>query len=238
MIENELKTGNKDITQKPSVEKNIIESSTIENLSIENTNTVETNAQELPTLRPKLQKLIELVLSDENYAKAHEIAGYKAKTTQARYQAVCDYLNDPIVSKYVEIRRKQISDKIQKQTEVTILRTISELARISYADPKNLFNEDGSAKDIAEIDEDTRRAIASVEVEETFIGRGETRTHAGYTKKIKFWNKNDALKTVAQYLGMLIERKEISSTVVYRELEKITDKDLLDVTRIYEERTS
>ena len=174
----------------------------------------------MPTLRPKLEKLIELVLADENYAKAHELAGYKAKTTQARYQAVCEYLNNTEVKKYVEIRRKQIADKIQKQTEATVLRTITELARIGYADPKHLIDETGNLKQIADINEDTRRAIASVEVETRYEGKGEDR-QAINTTKIKVWNKNDALKTIAQHLGMLVERLRVEQSLVLADVQKL-----------------
>jgi phage terminase small subunit len=180
--------------------------------------------EKLPHLLPKLEKLMELVLSGENYAKAHEIAGYKAKTTQARYQAVCDYFNNPLVAKYVEIRRKQIAEKIQKQTEVTILRTVTELARIGYADPKDLFDENGDLIEIKNINEDTRRAIASVEVETRNEGKGEDKQVVN-TTKIKFWNKNDALKTIATHLGMLVERLRVEQLLAITDVQKMALND-------------
>ena len=77
-------------------------------------------------------------------------------------------------------------------------------------------------KNIKDIDENTRKAIASVEVDEIKVA-GVT---VGQTKKVKFWNKNEALNTIAKHLGMLIDRKDITSTIIIKELNALKPAQL------------
>ena len=181
------------------------------------------NTEKLPRLRPKLRNCIESVLSGENYAVAHKNAGFKAKNEQARYQAVCDYLNIPIVRQYVSIRDKQIQALIQANTQVTIERTLKELARLGYSNAKNLLDDNGNMKAVKDLDEDTARAIASIEVEQR---------KDGTVTKVKLWNKNDALKSIATYLGMLVERKDIRELVSVKINYGTDEKSVLPVSKV------
>jgi phage terminase small subunit len=77
-----------------------------------------------------------------------------------------------------------------ESSDVTVDRVLREMARISFADPKQLMNADGTLKSLLVLDDDTAAAIASVEVDE-------------YGKiKYKFWDKNTAAKELAKFLGM------------------------------------
>jgi len=170
------------------------------------------NPQELPKIRPKLAKLCEEIIKGNTYAKAHKLAGYKGNTEQARYTAVTVMLRNDDVRQYLETRQAQELAKMQRETSATTIRTALELARIAYADPGRLFDDNGNLKKVADMDESMRRAIASIEVD------------IKGTEKIKLWNKNDALKTLSTYLGMLIERKEINGglkvDIVYSDADK------------------
>ena len=89
------------------------------NLIPKSENNVDVSVEELPKLRPKLRNLVELVLSGENQAKAHEIAKYKARDTQVRYERMHEILINPKVKKYVEIRQKQIAEDLRKKTSIS-----------------------------------------------------------------------------------------------------------------------
>ena len=83
-------------------------------------------------------------------------------------------------------------------------------ARLAFYDPKDFWNENGTAKPIHEIDEDSRRAIAGFETAELFEGSGQDRALAGYIKKFKLVSKDRALELAGRHLKMFVDRVEIS----------------------------
>jgi len=138
---------------------------------------------------------------------AAEKAGY-SKGTAATIAStwVSDPKKKPRVYKAIEEAMK----KREHRTEVKQDRVLLELARIGFASIKDAFDENNNLKEIKDLDDDVAAAISSIEIEDLFDGRGADRTHIGYTKKIKFWNKNDALNTIAKHLGMLKEKMELT----------------------------
>jgi phage terminase small subunit len=106
--------------------------------------------------------------------------------------------------------------------DITIERTLREVARIAYADPRRLFNPDGSMKAVGDMDEDTRALIASVETTEEQGSTGED-GQAGptiRTRKVKLWDKNSALEKLLKHLGLYEKgnaqaRENLSIQVVF-----------------------
>ena len=78
---------------------------------------------------------------------------------------------------------------------------------------RKLFDEQGALKPIGEWSDDVAAAVASLEVLEEWEGSGESRRLVGHTKKLKLWDKNSALKTLAQHLGMLVQKVEVKGNV-------------------------
>jgi phage terminase small subunit len=70
-------------------------------------------------------------------------------------------------------------------------RTLREIARVAYADPRRLFRADGSFIPIVELDEDAAGMIAAIEVDED-----------GRTTRVRMWDKNQALEKALKYLGL------------------------------------
>jgi hypothetical protein len=95
---------------------------------------------------------------------------------------------------------------------VSITSVLQEAARIAFSDPRKLFRDDGTLKDITEMDDDTAASIASFEVVDTSKTIGgrvvKVEGEKSYTKKVKFWDKNAAHEKLMKHLGMFIERKE------------------------------
>ena len=75
--------------------------------------------------------------------------------------------------------------------ELDTVRTLRELARIAYADIGKLFDADGVLIPIAELDEDTRAIIASID-----LGPD------GKPKRIKLWSKIEALDKAMRHAGL------------------------------------
>ena len=104
---------------------------------------------------------------------------------------------------------KQHEEEALRKAGVSRVRALIELTRLAYANPRNLYREDNTLKDPNEWDDDTAAAIASIEVFEEFEGKGQDRKFIGLTKKVKQWNKNEALRNLLQHLGLLIDKKEL-----------------------------
>ncbi|HEX5461898.1 MAG TPA: terminase small subunit [Steroidobacteraceae bacterium] len=113
--------------------------------------------------------------------------------------------------------RAGIKEAIEERTQQAIaragvrqVRVFEELAAIAYFDPADVVDEDGNLKPIHEIPLAARKALAGIEVEELYEGRGEAREHVGRLHKLKHWSKVDALKLLGQHLKLFAERHEVS----------------------------
>lgn len=120
---------------------------------------------------------------NENITKAAVEAGFSEKTA---YQAGSRLLKDVRVSTEIAKRRTEIIAALELSTE----RTIKEVSRLAFCDPRKLVDENGRLKKLHEIDDDTAAAIASVEVDKD----------GGI--KYRFWDKNSAIEKAAKVQGL------------------------------------
>lgn len=135
------------------------------------------------------------IANGKNGTQAAITAGYSAKT--ARSQAA-RLLADVNIRSLIEATERKHAEK----AGLSIERTLQEVARLAYADPRKLYRADGTPLPINELDDDSAAVIAGVEVLEEFEGRGEERKLIGYTKKLKLWDKNAALEKAMKHLGL------------------------------------
>lgn len=153
-------------------------------------------------------------LVDQNKTAAAIRAGYSERTAASIGHQV---YNKPHVKAWIEERLTQHCEKL----DVTAERIIQELAVIGFQNIAGAFNKDNSLKSIADMPEDIQRVISGIDIDELFEGRGEEREHIGYTKKLRTWNKLDALKLLGQHLKMFTDKIEIDDNrprVVRRDL--------------------
>lgn len=128
-------------------------------------------------------------------AAAARSAGYASKW--AARQAVT-LLKRPNVVKTLAARR----EKLARKFELTSESVIAELARIVHADPRRLFSADGTLLQMQDWPNDMAAVVASVETDELFEGQGKGRKLIGYTKKVRFWDKNSAIEKAMKHLGL------------------------------------
>jgi len=90
-------------------------------------------------------------------------------------------------------------EAIAKELGITRMSQLAELKKVGYMDPRKLYHDDGSPKEISELDDETAGAIAGIE---TLEERDPfTRKVIGTTKKIKKENKLTALSEINRMMG-------------------------------------
>ena len=85
---------------------------------------------------------------------------------------------------------KRAGSSEAEKVGLTTERTILELSRIACADPSRLYRSDGSPIPLHELDDDTRAAVASVEIDKS----GKTR--------VRLWSRAKARQMLMRHLGL------------------------------------
>jgi len=101
-----------------------------------------------------------------------------------------------------QVALKEGQKMLEQANNATAQRVILELARIAFAEPSTFYNENGTVKQPHEWNHEMRCAVSGIETFEEFQGRGEERELIGFTKKLKFYDKNAALKSLTGILGL------------------------------------
>lgn len=163
-----------------------------------------TKPRKLPDrLTPRQALFCQEYLVDLNATQAAIRAGYSPKSSQQQSAAL---LLNPMVSAEIAVGRARISDRL----EVTQERVVREFARLAFLDIRKAFNPDGTLKPVRDLDDDTAAAIAGLEVESLYEGKGADREEVGRLHKVKLADKKGALDSLAKHLGMFIERTELT----------------------------
>lgn len=146
--------------------------------------------------KDRRQAFVAAYLSNgRNATQAAITAGYSPKTATVKASQL---LRDVNIAQQVAV----VSERAAAIAGLTVERTLQEIARVAYQDPRKLFDEKGNLKSIPDLDDDAAASVASLEVTEEFEGIGKDRESVGFTKKIKLWDKNTALVTAARHLGL------------------------------------
>ncbi len=106
-------------------------------------------------------------------------------------------LKEPLIAAKVA----QHVEKAQAISGLTVERTLQEVARLAYFDPRQLLRDDGSLKPINELDADTAAAIASLEQDDITEGEGDLQKTIGTARKVKLHSKTAALEMAMRHLG-------------------------------------
>ncbi len=152
-------------------------------------------------LTPKQAMFVAEFLVDRNATRAAIAAGYSEKTAEA---AGSRLLRNVKVSAAITERNARRVEKL----DITIERTARELAKLSYFDPGRLFDENGKLKPVAELDEVTRAAVESVEVD----------PETGRVKRIGMAKKGQNLERLGRHLGMFTDKVEHSGRLTLEQL--------------------
>jgi phage terminase small subunit len=148
-------------------------------------------------LTPQQERFVAEYLIDLNATQAAIRAGYSAGTARQQASRLLSKVN---VQSAIAEGKKRISDSLQSDAE----RVKQELDRIGFSDIRKLYDRDGNLRPIHELDDDTAAALSGIDIE-VETSKDGTRTS---TYKIKRYDKNSALTTLARWHGKLNDRVE------------------------------
>lgn len=146
-------------------------------------------------LNPKQEKFVREYLKDLNATQAAIRAGYapgSAMVTGSRL------LSHAKVSQAIAEKQGKTLAKL----DISVERILLERARLAFFDPAKLLDNTGRPLPFQDIDEDTRRAIAGIDVEDLYDGGGKDREKIGTVVKFKLADKNASLTALEKINGM------------------------------------
>jgi phage terminase small subunit len=146
-------------------------------------------------LSPKQALFCKEYLIDLNATQAAIRAGYSAKTAQ---KIGSENLLKPDIQTEVDRLKAARAQKVEVNSEDVL----KELVRLSKADIREVWDEQGLLKPIHTWPDHIAACVASVEVLEVYEGSGKDRKFVGYTKKVKFWEKTKALDMLGRHLKL------------------------------------
>jgi phage terminase small subunit len=131
-----------------------------------------------------------MVANGGNATQAAITAGFSAKTARQAGSRLLTHVD-------VKAAIARTRGAALTAADLTIERTLREVARLAFFDPRKLYDEEGKLKAVHELDDDTAAALAGVEVDEI----GVEGVVIGQTKKLKHCDKNAALEKAMKHLG-------------------------------------
>lgn len=139
----------------------------------------------------KQSVFIKEYLVDMNATQAAIRAGYSKKTAN---RIASELMSKPDIQQAVKAEMEARS----RSTDLSIERVLLEYKRLALFDIRNLYKEDGSMKDIHDLDEDTAAALTSIESDDLYDMDGKK---IGKVRKLKAADKRAALCDVMRHLG-------------------------------------
>ena len=183
----------------------------------------------------KQKRFVDEYIIDLNATRAYRAVYLKCKTDASAAPSATRLLQNAEIQEAIQKQQQKLKDKFQLTQEMVI----REYMKLGFVDPRNLFNEDGTPKDISELDDETAAAISGLDVQEVFEGKGANKRFAGYVKKYKLSDKKGALDSLARHLGLFNDKVKVEGEInVNSPREEITRRVARIATRIGEEQSS
>lgn len=147
--------------------------------------------REIPQLRRE-------VFAAEYAATGDRVAAAAAAGFSGTEHAAAAHLQRP------EIRQKVAELNHQKMAAagITAQRVMQEIGRIAFLDIRKLYDAEGNLKPISELDDDTAAAVAAVDMETRWEGKGENAVPV-FVKKVRTVSKMDGLNLLAKHFKLV-----------------------------------
>ena len=142
-------------------------------------------------LTPKQKRFVDEYLVDLNATQAAIRAGYRSNSARVTAAKLLTKAN-------IEIYLAQQQKDRESRTMITQEMVLKEYGKISFFDPRRLYDDEGNLLPVHKLEADVAAAIGGVDVISRRIGDEEIEI----TKKVKFIDKKGALDSLAKHLGM------------------------------------
>lgn len=142
------------------------------------------------------------------YMRAYKSSSYDCAKTEA---------NRLFTKPYIKRRIEELRAERSKRLEISADKVLTEMAKLSFYDPRAFFDADGRLKPIDEIDPDQAAVLAGIDVTTKIVG--EEKDGIVMLTKIKLPDKGANLERLAKHLG-LFERDNRQKTDPLTELIK------------------
>lgn len=159
---------------------------------------------------PKKKKETEITLTDkqENYCQAYVVCGNQSAAYRIAFEAdamnvntvaveACRLHSDPNVT----LRIKEIQKEAYERNKVTIDEIIQSLAGMVRFDIADLYDEDGKLLPLRQMPVEARQMISQLDSDELYVTIDGQREVIGYSKKVRTYNKLDAVEKLMKHLG-------------------------------------
>lgn len=150
-------------------------------------------------MTPKQEAFVLEYLIDLNATQAAIRAGYSAKTAD---RIGPELLGKTCVREAIEAAKAKRAER----TQITADKVLNELAKIGFADIRNIFDADGNLLSPASLPDDVAAAVSALELITVSKGKGEVE----HVAKIKLADKRAALVDLGKHLGLFRERVELT----------------------------
>lgn len=137
-------------------------------------------------------------LKCRNATQAAIAAGYSEGTARQQGSRL---LTNAVIRAEIDAHQAEVLEQVKVDTGISLERTLAEIARIAFFDPRRMFNEKGEPRSITELDDETAAVVAGLDVLEEWEGSGDDRRLVGYVKKWKLSDKKGALDMLMKHLG-------------------------------------
>lgn len=129
---------------------------------------------------------------DSNGAAAAVRAGYSERTAKEQASRLLTNAN---VQAYIS----QLRLDIQERNKITVDEIVTELANMFRVDPKDIYEEDGTVRNLSDMTRDVRFSIKSIQITEQRLG--EEGMIIETKRKVELYSKLDAAEKLMKHLG-------------------------------------
>lgn len=164
-------------------------------------------------LSPQHDRFCREFIIDENAVRAYQRA---YKESLATYESAAASATRLLKDVKIQARIEMLRAERNKRLEISADRVLTELAKLAFYDPRNLFDDDGRLKPISDLDPDHAAVIAGIETVHKIVG--DDKDGLSVLTKIKLPDKKGALELIGRNMAMWkdVGSKENPAEMVHR----------------------
>lgn len=140
-----------------------------------------------------------------NATRAYLQAGYVANTESVASTEGSKLLRKPEIAAYI----KHLQASVSKRFDISGDRLVQELAAIAFANPKEIFNDEGELLPLSQIPDHCMGALAEFNVETSIDRRGTVTTK----RRGKLSDRQRALDTLMRITGLTSDLNQALKTL-------------------------